>query len=85
MNEHEATQIIAETLRGIAPEVDLALCDLDRPFGEQVDLDSMDLLELLTGVSERAGVEIPDGLLPAGWTLGDLVAVLVPSPDTATR
>jgi acyl carrier protein len=48
------------TLRRIAPEVDPGTLRGDVPLRDQVDLDSMDLLNLLIGLSETLGIEVPE-------------------------
>ena len=60
-NEIEIRQTIFEILTDIAPEVE-SESDIDPAANlrEQVDLDSMDFLNMITSVSERFGVEIPE-------------------------
>ena len=60
MSEDELRQALVDALADIAPEVDPAELDGAVPLQEQIDLDSMDMLELLTTVGERAGVDIPE-------------------------
>ena len=43
---------------------------------DQVDLDSMDFLNLLVGVHQRTGIEIPEADYPKLATLDQLVAYL---------
>jgi len=77
MTDAEARTVIAAVLRGIAPEVDLAMCDNTEPLGRELDLDSMDMLALLTGIGERTGIDIPETDIEADWSLDDLAAYLV--------
>lgn len=51
--------VIAE-LQAIAPEVDAADLVPDQPLRRQVDLDSMDWLNVLIGLHRRFGVDIPE-------------------------
>ena len=44
----------------IAPEANLAALDPDVDFREQLDVDSMDLLNFVIGVHEALGVDIPE-------------------------
>jgi acyl carrier protein len=60
MTDDEARQAVAAVLRTIAPEVDLSTVPGDADLREEADLDSMDLLNLLTGIQERTGVAISD-------------------------
>jgi acyl carrier protein len=67
---------VLEVLGEIAPEVDPAALRGDVPLRDQVDLDSMDFLNLLVGVHERTGAEIPESDYPKLATLDQLVAYL---------
>jgi acyl carrier protein len=51
---------IVEALSAIAPEVDFATVDLDRPLRAQVDLDSFDFLNAIIGLHDKLGVDIPE-------------------------
>lgn len=77
MTDAEARTVIAAVLHGIAPEVDLAACDSNEPLTRELDLDSMDVLSLLTGIGERTGIEIPETDFEPDWSLDDLAAYLV--------
>ncbi|WP_041657063.1 acyl carrier protein [Azoarcus sp. KH32C] len=63
-------------LRTIAPEVEADELRDDRPLRQQVDLDSMDWLNFLIGISERLGVSIPEADYGRLATLADLLAYL---------
>jgi acyl carrier protein len=60
MNEQQARAIVLEALREIAPEVSPDELDPDIPFQDQIDIDSMDFLNLILALQERTGVEIPE-------------------------
>ena len=77
MNDADARTVIAAVLGRIAPEVNLAECDATEPLTRELDLDSMDVLSLLTGIGERTGIEIPDADVEPDWSLDDLAAYLV--------
>ena len=59
MNTQEAKKVIFDVLSTIAPEVDPISVDHDVDLTEQLDLDSMDYLNWLLGISEAAGIDIP--------------------------
>ena len=59
MTIDQAKSTIFEVLEGIAPEIDPAGVDHDVDLDEQLDLDSMDFLNWLIGISRATGVEIP--------------------------
>ena len=77
MTAAELRTLVFAVLGEIAPEVDAAALRGDRPLRDQVDLDSMDFLNLLVGVHQRTGVEIPEADYPKLATLDKLVAYLV--------
>jgi len=77
MNQSHAHEMILDSLAGIAPEVDPATVD---PAGElqvEFDLDSLDFLNLVEGVSKAAGFDIPERDYPAIATLSDFTDYLV--------
>ena len=76
MSAAELRAIVCEVLGEIAPEVDCAALRGDRPLRDQVDLDSMDFLNLLVGVHQRTGVEIPETDYAKLTTLDRLVSYL---------
>jgi acyl carrier protein len=51
---------IFEALGSVAPEADPASIDPERPLRDQVDLDSMDFLNLIIRLSELLGVSVPE-------------------------
>lgn len=73
MTEQEATELIGAVLHGIAPEVDLRSADADGDLQEQLDIDSMDFLNLVEGVHDRTGIDIPERDYPQVSTLRGLV------------
>jgi acyl carrier protein len=69
MNDEEIRTTIVRVLADIAPEANLDAIEPDVPFQEQLDLDSMDFLNLVTGLAEETGVEIPERDYPRMSTL----------------
>jgi acyl carrier protein len=63
-------------LRGIAPEIDPAAIDPARPLRRQVDLDSMNWLDLMVALQQRFGVRIPESAYPRLVTLNDVLDAL---------
>lgn len=59
-NTAELRTIIADVLAGIAPEASLENIDPNGPFREELDIDSMDFLNLMVGLKGKLGVEVPE-------------------------
>lgn len=76
MNRDEAISAITTTLAEIAPEVDPTTIDPTADLRVDLDLDSMDFLNLVIGVHERTGVDIPEQDYPRLATLDGFVAYL---------
>ncbi len=56
--------VVLEVLGEIAPEADLAGLDPARNFIDQLEIDSMDLLNLAIGIHERLGIDVPEADYP---------------------
>lgn len=77
MNTDEATRLIFEILGGIAPEVEPATVNRHDDLTEQLDLDSMDYLNWMIGISEATGIDIPQRDLSAFLTIDGAADYLV--------
>ena len=60
MSRDEIRATVLRVLGDIAPEADLATVRPDVAFREQLDLDSMDVLNVVIGLHEALHVEIPE-------------------------
>jgi acyl carrier protein len=80
MSPDEARSLLTDLLGHIAPEVDLDTVDPDAMIQDEVDLDSMDFLNLVTAVYEATGVEIPERDYPAVASVSGWVAYLSAIP-----
>lgn len=76
MTQDEARDLIAAVLAGIAPEAELAGLDDGDDLREALDLDSMDFLNLMIGLNERSGIDIPESDYPELFTLGGAIRYL---------
>lgn len=74
MNETQARALVAQVLAGIAPEADLATMRDDEDLRVALDLDSMDFMNFVVGLSERTGRAIPEADTPRLRTLRGLLA-----------
>ncbi len=73
MNESEIKALVAEILGGIAPEADLGTISDDEDMRLALDLDSMDFLNMIVGLHERTGVDVPESDYPKLFTLAGIV------------
>jgi len=76
MNDTKIRALAADVLGGIAPEADLSTVGDDEDLREALDLDSMDFLNFIIGLSQRSGRSIPEADYPRLFTLRGLVAYL---------
>ncbi len=76
MNAAETRQLAADVLAGIAPEADLSSVADQEDLREALDLDSMDFLNFIIGLSRGSGVPIPESDYPKLFTLHGLVGYL---------
>lgn len=76
MTPDELRAIILEELGNIAPEADLDSVPGDADLREELDIDSMDVLNFVAALHKRLGVDIPDRDQPKLLTLDGAVAYL---------
>ena len=70
----EIETVVRDVLHRIAPEADLAALAPDADIRETLDIDSFDFLNVLVGVHERLGVDIPESEYASVRTLAGLTA-----------
>ena len=76
MTDQEIRALILRELQKIAPEVEAEQVDPAVDLREQIDLDSMDILNLMIAVHEATGVEIPEADYTKMSTLDACVSYL---------
>ncbi len=76
MNQIEAKALIIDVLSGIAPEADFAALPGKAQLRDELDLDSMDLLNFVAALHERTKIDIPETDYPKLSTLDGAVAYL---------
>jgi acyl carrier protein len=76
MNPTELRAVIKDEIGRIAPEVDFDTIDPTADLREQIDIDSMDFLNLVTALHKRLGVDIPETDYPKLSTLKAATAYL---------
>jgi acyl carrier protein len=72
----ELRATVLRVLGNIAPEADLAALHPDIGFRDQLDLDSMDVLNFVVGLHTALGVDIPETDYPQLATLDACVDYL---------
>ncbi|AOW93617.1 phosphopantetheine-binding protein [Rhodococcus sp. WMMA185] len=73
MDTDEIRLSLVEALRAVAPEVEQEDLRPELPLRDQVDLDSMDWLNFLTGLKKSLGVDVPEADYSRLNTLDDMV------------
>ncbi len=76
MNDLEIKALILRELKKIAPEVESDQIDPAIDLREQVDLDSMDILNLAIAIHEATGVDIPEADYPQMTSLDSAIGYL---------
>lgn len=76
MTDRDYARLVRETLFAVAPDLDGMEIDPDETFREQFEIDSMDFLNFVTGLSKATGRDIPEADYPRLETLNGCVAYL---------
>ena len=76
MNDTDIRARVLSTIKQVAPELEESELRADRPLRDQIDLDSMDWLNVLVAMHEKLGVDIPEADYGKLVTLNDLVGYL---------
>lgn len=76
MTDKELEQTVLETLSDVAPEIDTAEIGPETDLRNDLDLDSMDFLNFVIGLSQKLQVEIPEADYPKLQTLNGCVGYL---------
>ena len=76
MTDDEIKALFLRELHRIAPEVELSEIDPAVDLREQIDLDSMDILNLAIAIHEATRVDIPEADYPHMSSLNGCVAYL---------
>ncbi len=78
MTDDEIKALVLRELKKIAPEAETGEIDPAVDLREQIDLDSMDVLNLAIAIHETTGVDIPESDYPQMTTLDRAVTYLRP-------
>ena len=78
MTSGEIKEVILDILEGIAPDEDLTGLVDDVPLREQLELDSMDFLDIVMELRKRYRVQVPEDDYVELATMQSTVEYLVP-------
>lgn len=70
-------EIVIRAITQVAPDVDPAAIDPNQDLAEQLDIDSMDFLNIVVAIDELTGISIPERDYPKLSTLDDAVDYLM--------
>ena len=83
MSADQIRQVILNILVRIAPDNDLTNLKDEVPFREQMELDSMDFLDIVMEIRKRYRVQIPEEDYTFLNTMASTVSYLLPRLETA--
>ena len=78
MTASNVRQIVIDIITDIAPDEDVTALDDKKSLREQLDLDSMDFLDIVMELRKRHKVEVPQEDYPKLATLESCVSYLSP-------
>lgn len=76
MTKEELRQSVLDAISEIAPEADFDALEPNAGLREQIDLDSMDFLNVMIALHETLGIDIPEADYPELFTLNGAMAYL---------
>ena len=85
MTTAEISDEVLDILSDIAPDEDLSGLKDEVPFREQLELDSMDFLDIVMEIRKLYRVQIPEEDYPFLNTMASTVSYLLPRLQAAIR
>ena len=79
MTDAEIRNEILDILSDIAPDEDLSTLADDKPFREQLELDSMDFLDIVMELRKRHRIQIPEAEYKELASMASTVSYLRPT------
>jgi acetyltransferase len=73
VDAEEIRSAVLATIESIAPDTDVQRIRPDRPLRQQIELDSMDWLNVIAGLHEKLSIEIPESDYARLTTLDSIV------------
>jgi acyl carrier protein len=78
MTSEEISMVIIDIIKDIDEEADFDGLDPDKPLRDQLELDSMDFLDIVMELRKRYKLQIPEDDYPRLATLNSCVTYLQP-------
>ena len=78
MSPEEIKQVILDILSDIAPDEDLSNLEDEMEFRDQMELDSMDFLDIVMELRKRYRVQVPEEEYPKLASMQSTVEYLTP-------
>lgn len=78
MTNEECKQVVIDIIAEIAPDEDVSDVNPDVALREQLDLDSMDFLDIVMELRKKHGIEVPEGEYGELASLSSCAAYLTP-------
>ncbi len=78
MTEEEVKKVVLDIIEDVAPDEDVTDLDSSKSLRDQLDLDSMDFLDIVMELRKRHKVEVPSEDYPELASLDSCVAYLTP-------
>ena len=78
MTRDEVRQVIISILKDIAPDEDVNSIEDDVVLREQIDLDSMDFLDIVMELRKRFNIEVPESDYPELASMASCIQYLQP-------
>ncbi len=78
MTEDQVKKIVTDIIEEIAPDEDVSDLKSDIRLRDQLDLDSMDFLDIVMELRKQHGIEVPEEDYPELASLDSCAAYLTP-------
>jgi acyl carrier protein len=82
MTRTEVEEVLLEIIADIDEEADFDALDPDKPLRDQLELDSMDFLDIVMELRKRYKLQIPEDEYPELATLNSCINYLEPKLQT---
>ena len=81
MIKEDVRQAVIDIIQEILPDDDMSSVDPDLPLRDQLELDSMDFLDIVMELRKRYSVEVPESDYMELNTLSSTIKYLIPKME----